>query len=89
VWGEDLDGRWHVADDVTLDDLGERLLALGERTSGVLADHALGEPAPPGPRFDDEPPTLGWICFHVLQEYARHTGHLDAAVELAGGEVGE
>jgi uncharacterized damage-inducible protein DinB len=89
VWGEDLDGRWHVPDDVTLDDLAERLLALGERTSGVLAEHGLGEPAPPGPRFDDEPPTLGWICFHVLQEYARHAGHLDAAVELAGGEVGE
>jgi hypothetical protein len=32
---------------------------------------------------------LAWICFHVLQEYARHAGHLDVAVELAGGEVGE
>jgi len=25
----------------------------------------------------------------VLQEYARHAGHLDVAVELAGGELGE
>jgi hypothetical protein len=32
---------------------------------------------------------LAWICFNVLQEYARHAGHLDVAVELAGGAVGE
>ena len=51
--------------------------------------HTLDEQAPPGPRFEGEPATLAWICFHVLQEYARHAGHLDIAVELAGGEVGE
>ena len=46
--------------------------------------------APPGGRGSTtSPPALGWICFHVLQEYARHAGHLDIAVELAGGEVGE
>jgi hypothetical protein len=56
----------------------------------VLASHALDEQAPPGPRFEHgDPATLAWICFHVLQEYARHAGHLDVAVELAGGEVGE
>jgi hypothetical protein len=32
---------------------------------------------------------LQWICFHVLQEYARHVGHLDVVVELAGGPTGE
>ena len=51
----------------------------------MLAEHPLDSGAAPGPRFDDEPPTLAWICFHVLQEYARHAGHLDIAVELAGG----
>jgi hypothetical protein len=30
-----------------------------------------------------------WIGFHVLQEYARHTGHLDIARELADGATGE
>ena len=34
-------------------------------------------------------PALIWILFHVLQEYARHTGHLDVARELADGTVGE
>jgi uncharacterized damage-inducible protein DinB len=88
-WGDDVDGRWHVAEDLTLDDLETRLLAQGDRTSRLLAENELDALAPPGPRFEHEPASLAWICFHVLQEYARHTGQLDAAVELAGGEVGE
>ena len=48
---------------------------------------AIGQP---GPRWDGaEPPTLERILFHLLQEYARHLGHLDIVVELAGGPVGE
>jgi hypothetical protein len=27
--------------------------------------------------------------FHLLQEYARHVGHLDIVSELARGQVGE
>ncbi|GAA3464170.1 GNAT family N-acetyltransferase [Saccharothrix longispora] len=33
-------------------------------------------------------PTLAWVLFHLLQEYARHTGHLDVARELADGVLG-
>jgi hypothetical protein len=29
------------------------------------------------------------ILFHLLQEYARHGGHLDIVSELAGGQTGE
>jgi uncharacterized damage-inducible protein DinB len=88
-WGDDLDGQWPVPADVTAVQVVEMLHGVGERTTAVLAAHALDEHAPPGPRFDGEPATLAWICFHVLQEYARHAGHLDVAVELAGGDVGE
>jgi Protein of unknown function (DUF664) len=88
-WGDGLDDRWHVADDVTTNDVVAMLRAVGERTTALLGAHSLGEVAPSGPRFEHEPPTLSWICFHVLQEYARHAGHLDIAVELAGGDVGE
>ena len=43
-----------------------------------------------GGRFGaDDRPTLNWILFHVLQEYARHTGHLDVARELIDGVTGE
>jgi len=88
-WGDALDDRWHVPDDTGLDQVVRMLRAVGRRTKEVLTSHALDEVAPPGPRFEHEPPALSWICFHVLQEYARHAGHLDIAVELAGGVVGE
>ena len=88
-WDDDRDGRWHVPADVTAVQVVAMLHEVGERTTAVLASHALDEQAPPGPRFDGEPATLAWICFHVLQEYARHAGHLDVAVELAGGDLGE
>jgi hypothetical protein len=29
------------------------------------------------------------VMLHVLQEYARHVGHLDIVRELADGRVGE
>lgn len=76
--------RWTVSADVTADELAGRLRALGERTRSVLRDFPLDARANPGGRFDQDPPTLEWICFHVLAEYARHAGHLDIVVELSG-----
>ncbi|WP_435771609.1 DUF664 domain-containing protein [Nocardioides sp. SYSU DS0651] len=78
--------RWTVPDDVAAADLVERLHAVGARTREVLASYSLTARGAVGGRFDDAPPTLEWICFHVLAEYARHAGHLDIVVEL--GAVG-
>ena len=89
-WGDERDGRWHVPAGHGVEDVAAMLEEVGARVAGVLAAHGLEEIAPPGPRFEyDDPSSLGWICFHVLQEYARHAGHLDVAVELAGGPTGE
>jgi uncharacterized damage-inducible protein DinB len=88
-WGDQRDDRWHVPEDRLYADLVAMLREVGRRTTDVLATRSLEERGEPGGRFDDEPPTLAWICFHVLQEYARHAGHLDVAVELAGGPTGE
>ena len=76
------DARWLVRPDVTAEQLADRLEAVGERTRSVLRDFPLDATAAPGGRFSDDPPTLEWICFHVLAEYARHAGQLDVAVEL-------
>lgn len=75
------DARWAVPPDVTAEDVAARLEAVAVRTRGVLRDHALDATASTGGRFDDAPPTLEWICFHVLAEYARHAGHLDIVAE--------
>jgi uncharacterized damage-inducible protein DinB len=94
-WGDSHEGRdgsdcrWHVPDDVPTVTLIAMLRDVGERTSAVLERTPLDQVGAVGGRFDEDPPTLAWICFHVLQEYARHAGHLDIAVELAGGSTGE
>ncbi|MEO5852672.1 MAG: DUF664 domain-containing protein [Nocardioides sp.] len=75
--------RWQVPGDVTAEVLAARVEGIAERTRTVLREHAPDTPASPGGRFAEDPPTLDWICFHVLTEYARHAGHLDIAVELA------
>lgn len=74
--------RWGVPADVNDEDLIERLRAVGGRTRRVLEEYPLAAPAASGGRFGANPPTLEWICFHVLAEYARHAGHLDIVVEL-------
>lgn len=35
-----------------------------------------------------EPVTLRWVLFHLLEETARHNGHLDILRELADGVTG-
>ena len=93
-WGDaDADDRWVVAEDETVGGLVAAMLAGGERTRSIVAAADLADVAPFGGRFsstdDDPPPTLGWILHHILQEYARHAGHLDIARELADGATGE
>ncbi len=83
-WDAELGGRWHVPVEVTAEELVAGLWAVGERTRSVLRDFPLDATAAPGGRFAADPPTLEWICFHVLAEYARHAGHLDIVVELGG-----
>ena len=87
--GDPADDRWFVPLEVDLGQVATMLRDTGARVDAILAGHRLDQVAPPGPRFEGEPAPLSWICFHVLQEYARHVGHLDVAVELAGGPTGE
>jgi len=79
------DGRWQVPPTVTAQELAGRLRAIGARTAAILRAHPLDARAATGGRFTADPPTLEWICFHVLAEYARHAGHLDIVVELGAG----
>ena len=89
-WGDQQDGRWHVAPDETLDELLAASQAQAARSERVITRHRLDEEGQPGERWDGAPPaTLERILFHLLQEYARHLGHLDVVSELAGGRTGE
>lgn len=84
------DGPWRLESGDNLADLLTALRAGGERAREIVTGD-LSAKASAGGRFgvDDERPTLNWILFHVLQEYARHVGQLDIARELADGTAGE
>lgn len=63
----------------------------GVGTRQIVERHDLGDRAAVGGRFttQDEAPHLHWILLHVLQEYARHAGHLDIVREMVDGSTGE
>jgi uncharacterized damage-inducible protein DinB len=89
-WGDNHNGRWHVRAEESLSQLTSALRTQGDRSRAVIESHDLSEIGQPGPRRNGaDPPTLERILFHLLQEYARHLGHLDIVAELADGSVGE
>jgi uncharacterized damage-inducible protein DinB len=85
-WGDQAGGRWHVGPEETLAGLLDALLRQAARSRAIIESHDLSEVGKPSERWDGAaPPTLERILFHLLQEYARHLGHLDVVVELATG----
>ncbi|MQA77963.1 MAG: DUF664 domain-containing protein [Streptosporangiales bacterium] len=90
---EDDSGRWRVGADETAAELVTALHAAGASTRSIVTAADLTDVAAAGGRFpEDDPrprPTLAWILVYVLQEYARHAGHLDTARELIDGATGE
>jgi len=97
--GEQVEGPWRDrAEDggwVTLDRSVEELVAMlddaAARTRRIVEAHELTDVSRPTGRFRDEEtvPQLHWILLHLIQEYARHVGHLDIARELVDGRTGE
>ena len=89
-WADSRDGRWYVPPADTLAGLVAAVDAQAGRTRAIVDSRDLADVGQPGERWDGaDPPTLERILFHLLQEYARHAGHLDIASELAGGPTGE
>jgi len=95
VWADDdpdaPDGPWRVPAGATGASLLAGYRAELDRCRAAVAGHGVGDRAADSGRFDnDEPtPTLGWILCHLIQEYARHLGHLDVVRELTDGRTGE
>jgi hypothetical protein len=79
------DGRWQVGPDDNLADLVAQLHEGGRRTRAIAAAAELSDRRLHADVADVEPRSLEWVLFHVLQEYARHAGHLDIARELVDG----
>lgn len=89
-WGDHRDSRWHVPAEQSVDDVVAALRERGATTRRIVTAHDLDEVGLPGDRWDGAPPaTLERVLLHLLQEYARHAGHLDVVAELVTGTTGE
>ena len=102
VWGflgEPVDDPWRDASEgggwvplgLPAAGLRSMLDEAASRTREIVEAHRLTDVAKVGGRFTDRgsAPQLQWILLHLVQEYARHAGHLDIARELVDGRTGE
>ena len=68
----------------TLAELVAALQTQAERTRAIVEIHDLADVGQPSALWQGaDPPALERILFHLLQEYARHVGHMDIVCELA------
>jgi len=83
---DDPDAHWRVPG-VPLGQLLDQYDEQCARSREITAAHSLDQPeawAPPGLELV----SLRWIVSHLLEETARHLGHLDALRELTDGTTG-
>src|SRR4029450_10329103 len=67
---EDPSGKgWLVTPDDNVPGLRARLGEIAARTEAVAKSAELTDRGKLGGRFASDPPTLGWILVHLLQEY--------------------
>jgi uncharacterized protein DUF664 len=67
--------------------LGQLLADYGrqcEESNKIIAAHSLDEPGKSA-LFESGAASLRWMVLHMLEETARHAGHLDAIRELLDG----
>jgi uncharacterized damage-inducible protein DinB len=88
--GDEVDGRWSVPDGLGVAEVLGAWREQAAVSDAVLRRHDLDEVGRPSPRWGGAAPaTLERVVLHVMQEYARHLGHLDVVAELGGGVTGE
>jgi hypothetical protein len=84
LWGADADASWVFGDGET----PETVIA-EYRAEWELSGRALDGRGPDDPTALPDDKTVRWVLVHVIQETARHVGHLDFLRELADGVKGE
>jgi hypothetical protein len=81
---EDPDGEFHVPPEVTMAELLADYAAEARRCDAIIAAVASLDAVSVRRSF-----SLRWILIHLVEETARHVGHLDLLRERADGSVGE
>ena len=88
-WDADPDWEFRTAVELDPRELRERYRLACDRSRHVASgaagpDQLSVEPLRDGRRF-----TLRWVMLHLIEETARHAGHLDLLRESIDGTVGE
>ncbi len=88
-WPGHPDAEWRVAGADTTESITSFYRGERSHTRQALAGLPAGAPGQRPFRPDGGlPPTLAWVLCHLVQQAARHAGHLDIARELTDGSIG-
>jgi uncharacterized damage-inducible protein DinB len=85
---EDPDREWRVALDIPLSQLLAEYRSACARSRDLVGGLDLDTQSRGELAWREEPVTLRWILFHLIEETARHNGHIDILRELADGVTG-
>jgi len=83
---DDYEAHFEVSPDETADQLIAAYKAACQQSRDICAKFKLDDRAAPGGRSGLRP-MLRWIYLHMIDEIARHNGHLDIYRELLDGQV--
>jgi uncharacterized damage-inducible protein DinB len=83
----DVNAEFRLAKEKTPAEVVEAYRAEWAISEESLAGMAAGDLAKR--EVENEPRTVRWILGHLVQETARHVGHLDVLREFADGQIGE
>lgn len=87
-WSEENpDGEFEVAQQMSIDEVLTGYRQQIAASNDIL--DALPLDAPTAKPRRDFQPNVRWVVAHLIEETARHNGHLDVLRELADGEVGD
>lgn len=84
--GVDPDADFRVAEDIPLATLISDYLAQCQHSNEIVAARELADAVP---FRDNGPLNVRWVLAHMIEETARHAGHLDLLREQLDGETGE
>jgi uncharacterized damage-inducible protein DinB len=83
---ENPDGDFELGPEDTLESLIGKYAIACDESRAIAARHDLDDQCRTA-RRNDERPSLRWIYIHMIEELARHNGHLDIYRELIDGQV--
>ena len=86
VTDDDMDADFRIEPDETADGIVAGYLAACERSRQIAAAASLDDTVPNRRRGRVD---LRWVLLHVLEETARHNGHMDIMREMIDGVTGE